>query len=87
MVRYTVPVHPAEVAQSCTLLYRGFAIRKPSVITNAIDSSRASQVQLGDTADYKSALRSVATFIRTSRAPPKLFLLFVRPVMSAAAHA
>ena len=45
------------VAQSCTLLYRRFAIGRPSKCSGAFDQPKRRRIQFCGTADYKSALR------------------------------
>ena len=50
-------VQRSVVAQICNLLYRGFETRRPSETRGRRECSTRCRLQIGDTADYKSALR------------------------------
>jgi hypothetical protein len=67
------------VAQSCTLLYRGFAARRRH------DDPAVCRLQVGDTADWKSALRSTGISNRV-RLPLACLLSCLLLALPAAAH-
>ena len=60
MVNCKVQRGTCAVAQSYTLLYRGFAIRQVWRPPGASAMATPCRIQFGDTADYKSALREFA---------------------------
>ena len=64
-MRLKVSVTEAVVARSCTLPYRGFAIRSASTAPIPAPCSRAGRMQFGDTAECNSALRLSGAFNRT----------------------
>jgi hypothetical protein len=49
--------HVFSVAQICNLLYRRIAFCGTSASGNVLDLRALCRLQIGDTADYKSALR------------------------------
>src|SRR6476660_9372046 len=63
-----------SVAQICNLLYRRIAFCGASAVTMRSNFRTLCRLQIGDTADYKSALRGRASALNTYQAtmPPNL---------------